>query len=446
MRRLAWFLIGLSVMGSMSLVRSVWAQDVNSSSSNPQSSLTTGQTVPDTTAASATSTQTSTQQYDFGDFTSETLTTKAWLALEAKDYAAVDAFTTKCITLYEYKAVEQAASLSDFAPKEKAFNYWALNDVATSYFIRGKALLEQGKIPEAQEALRAVIEKFPYAQAWDPKGWFWKVAAAAKDKLDTIGTPYDFGNYTSETLTTKAWRALEEADFAGVELYTKKCLELYEAEAKKQQSQLTDFAPKERVFDYWALNDVATCYFIRGKAFLDQGKIAEAQEAFRVVVEQYPHAQAWDPQGWFWKVAVGASDKLSTIGTPYDFGDYTSQTLTTKAWEVLGKNDHRGVELYTKKCIEFYEEEARLQQMKLTDFAPKEKAFDYWALNDVATCYFILGESLMAQKRFPEAKAAFERIVKDFSYAQCWDPKGWFWKVAVAARGRLNKILAETGN
>ena len=129
-----------------------------------------------------------------------------------------------------------------------------------------------------------------------------------------------------------------------------------------------------------------------------------------------------------------------------DFGDYTSQTLTVKAWEALGKNDTRGVELYTKKWIELYEAEAKKQQASLTEFAPKDKAFNYWALNDVATCYFILGDSLLTQKRYPEAKAALERVVNDFGYAQCWDPKGWFWKVAVASRGRLNKIIAESGN
>ena len=130
----------------------------------------------------------------------------------------------------------------------------------------------------------------------------------------------------------------------------------------------------------------------------------------------------------------------------YDFGDFSSQTLTTKAWEALSKGDHKAVQVYAKKCIELYEAKALEQQASLTDFAPKEKAFDNWALNDVATCYFIFGESLMAQHRFPEAKSAFDRVVNDFSFAQCWDPKGWFWKVAVASRGRLNKIIAESGS
>ena len=256
---------------------------------------------------------------------------------------------------------------------------------------------------------------------------------------------YDFGDFSSETLATKSWQALDKGDYAAVEAYTSKCISLYEPQAVQQAASLTDFAPKDKAFTYWALNDVATSYFILGQTRLAQGKVKEAQEAFKTVIERFPYAQCWDPKGWFWKVAEAASDKLSTIGTAYDFGDYTSQTLTVKAWDALGKNDGRGVELYTKKCIELYEADAKKQQASLTEFAPKEKAFNYWALNDVATCYFILGESLLNQKRYAEAKAAFERVVNDFGFAQCWDPKGWFWKVAVGSRGRLNKILVEAG-
>ncbi len=254
---------------------------------------------------------------------------------------------------------------------------------------------------------------------------------------------YDFGDFSSETLTTKAWKALDAGDHAAVEAYAKKCIALYENQAVQQQASLTEFAPKEKVFNYWALNDVGTCYFILGQSYLAQGKVKEAKEAFRTVIDTLSFAQCWDTKGWFWKVAEGASDKLSTMGTSYDFGDYTSETLTTKAWKALEANDHKGVELYTKKCIELYEADAKKQQASLTEFAPKEKVFNYWALNDVGTCYFILGESLMAQKRFSEAKAAFDRVVNDFGFTQCWDPKGWFWKVAQGARGRINKILQE---
>ena len=286
--------------------------------------------------------------------------------------------------------------------------------------------------------------------ACSPAGWAAPETTPAHGSVDpsaVMAKPaneepaYDFGDFTSQTLTTKAWEAFKQSDYTAAEAYASKCLELYTPQALQQAGSLTDFAPKEDAFTYWALNDVATCHFILGQVRLAQGRIEDAKRLFTTVIEQYAFAQCWDTRGWFWKVAEGASDKLTTIGTPYDFGDYTSQTLTTKAWGALAQGDHKGVELYTKKCLRLYEETAVKQQGQLTDFAPKAKAFDSWALNDVATCYFILGESLTAQQQADEAKAAFERIIDDFSYAQCWDPKGWFWKVAVGARDRLNKLL-----
>src|SRR3989338_10132433 len=212
------------------------------------------------------------------------------------------------------------------------------------------------------------------------------VAAQAAGAIgQAAGTPeaVDFGDFSSQTLATKAWNALAAGDHAAVETYTRKCISLYEGKAVEQQASLTEFAASDKAFSYWALNDVATCYFILGKWYLAQGKVKEAQEAFRTIVDRFAYAQAWDTKGWFWKVAEGASDQLSTIGTAYDFGDYTSETLTTKAWKALDANDHKGVEIYTKKCIQLYEADAKKQQASLTEPAPNDKAFNYWALTDV---------------------------------------------------------------
>jgi hypothetical protein len=88
------------------------------------------------------------------------------------------------------------------------------------------------------------------------------------------------------------------------------------------------------------------------------------------------------------------STSYSQVGNSiYDFGDHTSVTLVTKAWDSLTQKDFNAVAAYTKKCIELYGQKAVEQQASLTDFAPSEKAFDYWALNDVGTAYFILGKA-----------------------------------------------------
>jgi len=261
---------------------------------------------------------------------------------------------------------------------------------------------------------------------------------------------YNFGDMTSSTLATNAWQANEVKDFDAVFAYTNKCIELYKSKALVMQASLTDFAAKGTEFDYWALNDVGTCYFIKGMALKEQGKTEEAKEAFNTVIKDFSYAQCWDTKGWFWKPAQAAKDQLKLIelkeqGKEYDYGDYTSMTLTVKAWEALDKKDYTGVEMYTRKCFDLYEEEAIKQQAGLTDYLPKEQAFNAWALNDVGTCYFVLGEGLVGAGKYKEAKEAYSKIIDKFSFAQCWDPRGWFWKPAVAARGKINKIIAEHG-
>ena len=121
--------------------------------------------------------------YDFGDFKSVTLTTKAWQALNAKDYDAVAAYTGKCIDTYKDTALEQQGSLKAPADKDSANTYWALNDVGTCYFIAGKALDDKGDKKGAVAAYKFLVDKLTFAQCWDPGGWFWAPADAAKKRL-----------------------------------------------------------------------------------------------------------------------------------------------------------------------------------------------------------------------------------------------------------------------
>ena len=94
--------------------------------------------------------------------------------------------------------------------------------------------------------------------------------------------------------------------------YTGKCIELYEAEAKKMQAELKELPadePKEETSKRWALNDVGTCLFIKGEVLLKKGDKKAAKEAFDKVVKEFPFAQCWDPKGWFWKPADAAKKK-----------------------------------------------------------------------------------------------------------------------------------------
>lgn len=260
------------------------------------------------------------EAYNFGDFRSETLTTKAWGALAEEDLEAVLAYTNKCIELYGKQAKKMQDSLEDYprGSNQEIFGYWALNDVATSLFIQGEAYRKAKMNDEAKEVYKKVIDEYRFGQAWDTKGWFWKPAAAAKEKIAMLesGSNLDFGDYTSAYLTTQAWKALTDQDTEAVHAYTDKVIELYRDKAKFMQESLTEYPweSKERIFEYWALNDVGTSLFIKAEAFKKSGKYEEARAAYQELVNNYSYAQCWDPNGWFWKPKEAAEQALDELG------------------------------------------------------------------------------------------------------------------------------------
>lgn len=123
-----------------------------------------------------------------------------------------------------------------------------------------------------------------------------------------------------------------------------------------------------------------------------------------------------------------------------DYGDYTSVTLQVKAWEALGEGKYEDAVKYTEKCAELYEEKAREMQASLSAKAAPENVHDYWALNDVGTCYFIRGEALTKLREYEQALAAYKVVKDELFYAQAWDPKGWFWAPADAAYPRIEML------
>lgn len=259
--------------------------------------------------------------YDFGDYRSMTLTGKAWEALEQGDIEAVLAYTNKCIELYGEQARKMQADLSGYptGPDQDIFNYWALNDVATSLFIQGEAYRKANMMDEAKEVFQKLIDEYAYGQCWDPKGWFWKPAEVAQERLamSESGQDIDFGDYSSEQLTVKAWTALEENDLEKVLMYVNKCVELYGPKAQEMQNSLTEYPweSKEKIFSYWALNDVGTCLYIKGEAYQNAGQKQEAREAFKKLMDEYYYAQCWDPKGWFWKPAEAVQQKAESLET-----------------------------------------------------------------------------------------------------------------------------------
>lgn len=249
----------------------------------------------------------------------------------------------------------------------------------------------------------------------------------------------------SVTLTQKAWEALKEQDLEKVLFYTNKCITLYSPRAAAMQGQLTTYpTEKAEIHRHWALNDVATAYFIQAEAYRKAGDLEKAREAYTAILEKYAFGQCWDPKGWFWKPAEAAADAVVMMdkGLDLDFEDYRSVTLVVKAWKALDEENLEEVFVYTDKCIKLYSQEAAKMQKMLQGYpeGSDEEIFAYWALNDVATAYYIQGEAYRKRGETVKAREAYQKIIDEFSYGQCWDPRGWFWKPAEAAANRLDVL------
>lgn len=120
-----------------------------------------------------------------------------------------------------------------------------------------------------------------------------------------------------------------------------------------------------------------------------------------------------------------------------------SSALSLEAWSAFERQDYPAARAVIERCQSLYGAQAAEMQSKLTALPDKENGHQAWALNDVGTCTFLLGKVAEAEGKKDEAKAAYQKVVEAYPYAQCWDKQGWFWQPAVAAKERLAFLTLE---
>jgi len=124
----------------------------------------------------------------------------------------------------------------------------------------------------------------------------------------------------------------------------------------------------------------------------------------------------------------------------------SSGEYVRKAWNASSEKDLEALDKITQGCIEHYAQAAKAEQVSLKCLAGRDKAGEYVALNDVATCLFVRGEAYFKVGQYNKAKQDLGQIIQDYSFAQAWDPRGWFWSVEEKAQAILDKIkLIEKG-
>lgn len=139
-----------------------------------------------------------------------------------------------------------------------------------------------------------------------------------------------------------------------------------------------------------------------------------------------------------------------------------SERMTEQAWNAYNNADNESAIQKAELCIKEFRRTADALQQALKDkketFPPvgeipeepqKRAVFNHGPLNDVATCYFLVGEAHLKlaeglkgdakTEHLKKARAAYEAAAK-YTYARTWDPKGWFWDPSAKANERLEEM------
>jgi len=124
------------------------------------------------------------------------------------------------------------------------------------------------------------------------------------------------GTSSSAELIDKAWAAHGQRNIEETFQYTRQLIDLYRSEADREQASLrAEPQKKEEIEAVQALNDVATAYFIQAESYMRQDKLDDAKKTFKLIIDRYPFALAWDQRGWFWSLKTASEQSIKKIET-----------------------------------------------------------------------------------------------------------------------------------
>ena len=98
----------------------------------------------------------------------------------------LDRLVDEGLAIYAEKAKALQIPLTEFPDTAQQENYQILNDVGTLLFIRAEALMNYGRTDDAIEAFQSLIEEYPWAKSWDPRGWYWSIKEKSQDSINVM--------------------------------------------------------------------------------------------------------------------------------------------------------------------------------------------------------------------------------------------------------------------
>ena len=117
---------------------------------------------------------------------------------------------------------------------------------------------------------------------------------------------------------------------------------------------------------------------------------------------------------------------------------------TAKVWDAMGRKNWDAAIAQANRVIRIWGAQARRTNDQLKKYAPAKDAKKYGNLNEVGVSLLLKGDALSKKGDKAAAKVTYQVLLDQYTYAQVWDPKGWFWKPAEEARKKLVLLQKET--
>lgn len=242
--------------------------------------------------------------------------------------------------------------------------------------------------------------------------------------------PREFQQSTSENLIFWAWGNYKNGNYDRAIEWAEICTFFWSAYAVEQSQGLTSYPSgsiPEIYLNYWALNDVGTCWIIIGESFRKKGDTTKSEIAYRMLTDEN-HRQG---KFFFAQCASDPSEGLTYLWKPADVSyarliGYNEEKvdnvgLLKVTWEELDRDREKTRKL-AKLCIEMYTKELPAQ----------------WAINDLGTAWFIIGEAWRKDGEQDKANESYQQVIDNYPTSQCFDPAtNSYWNVAEAAEEKI---------
>ncbi len=118
-----------------------------------------------------------------------------------------------------------------------------------------------------------------------------------------------------------------------------------------------------------------------------------------------------------------------------------SKEILRLGWKASNDSDLASLEKLYQQMMSAYEAQALEQAQSLNNFPARDAIENYRIMNDVATIIFVKAEYLMHQGKSEEAKTVFNAAIKQYPWAQAWDPsRGSYWSIKEKSQASIDAI------